>query len=293
MGTPTAEVSVTEQLARHLLRSQHPDLADLPIVELASGWDNAMFRLGERLVLRFPRRLLAAKLVENEQRWLPVLSRQLPLPVPAPVRIGKAQDAFPWSWSVTPWIAGETADLEPPDADQGEVLASFFNALHQPAPPDAPHNAYRGVPLVQRVETFEDRLAKLAGRTELITPQVLLLWRAALQAPQDIAPTWIHGDPHPRNVLVVAGAICGVIDWGDMARGDRAADLAAVWMLLPERRARQRAMAALSSVSAATWSRARGWAVFYAIVLLHAGLADDARMTAIAHRTLERLLDGP
>jgi hypothetical protein len=33
---------------------------------------------------------------------------------------------------VTPWIEGETADLSPPDSDQGERLAGFFDALHKP-----------------------------------------------------------------------------------------------------------------------------------------------------------------
>ena len=33
------------------------------------------------------------------------------------------------------------------------------------------------------------------------------------------------------------------IDWGDMASGDRATDLAAIWMLLPSRESRERAMA--------------------------------------------------
>ena len=284
MGTPPAEVFIDESLVREMLRS---------ITALASGWDNAMFRLGNRLVLRLPRRQLAAKLVENEQRWLPLLSRRLPLPVPAPVRIGVAEGRFPWSWSITPWIEGQTADLAPPDADQADVLAAFFEALHQPAPADAPHNPYRGVPLAQRGTTFEDRLAKLAGRTQLVTPKVIALWMEALQAPQDVASTWIHGDPHPRNVLVVGGRISGVIDWGDMASGDQAADLAAIWMLLPQRQARERAMAAMSSVSAATWCRARGWAVFYATVLLHAGLTDDSRMAAIATHTLQRLIEGP
>ncbi len=293
MGTPPAEVSIDERLARDLLRSQHPDLADLPIVALASGWDNAMFRLGERFALRLPRRQVAAKLVENEQRWLPSLSGHLPLPVPAPLRIGVADAAFPWPWSATPWLEGQTADLAPPDSDQGEVLAQFFGALHQPAPADAPHNAYRGVPLAQRASTFEDRLAKLMTHCSLMTPQVIALWREALQAPQDTAPTWIHGDPHPRNVLVVGGKLAGVIDWGDIAQGDRATDLAAIWMLLPDVRARLRAIAAMPSVSAATWTRARGWAVFYAAVLLHAGLKDDPRMAAIATRTLEHLQIGP
>ena len=45
---PAAEVDVSADLVRRLLADQHPDLASLPVSFLASGWDNAMYRLGPR-----------------------------------------------------------------------------------------------------------------------------------------------------------------------------------------------------------------------------------------------------
>jgi aminoglycoside phosphotransferase (APT) family kinase protein len=293
MGTPSADVHIEAGRIRQLLAVQHPDLAELPIVPVACGWDNAMFRLGDSLALRLPRRKLAVALIENEQRWLADVGRHLPLNVPAPVRVGVAQDWYPWPWSITPWLDGETADLAPPDRDQGEELAKFLSALHRPAPSAAPRNPYRGVPLVERVAAFDERVAKLRGRTAVVDQRALAIWSDALAAPNDAAPTWIHGDLHPRNVLVVGGRLSGVIDWGDMARGDPASDLAAIWMLLPQRESRQRAIDASRGVSADTWRRARGWAMLYALILAQAGLVDDPRMTAIAERTVERLLDGP
>jgi aminoglycoside phosphotransferase (APT) family kinase protein len=293
MGTPAAEVEIDERQARQLLAAQHPDLADLSIVSVASGWDNHLLRLGDKLALRFPRRSFAAQLVLNEQRWLPHLKERLPLAIPAPVRIGIAQFQYPWAWSVTPWIEGETADLSPPDSNQGELLAAFFEALHQPAPVDAPRNPYRGVPLSGRADTFADRLTRLHGKTNILDDRVHALWSDALAAANDTAPTWIHGDLHPRNVLIEKGRLTGVIDWGDLARGDRASDLAAVWMLLPQLESRERAMAACRSVSDATWCRARGWALLLAVILLSSGVIDDPRMVAIAARTISRLWEGP
>jgi aminoglycoside phosphotransferase (APT) family kinase protein len=293
MGTPAAEVEIDERQARRLLAAQHPDLADLAIVSIASGWDNHLLRLGDSLALRFPRRQLAAQLILNEQRWLPSLRKRLPLAIPAPVRIGIAQFQYPWAWSVTPWIEGETADHSPPDGNQGEVLAAFFEALHTPAPADAPRNPYRGMPLRERASTFADWLAKLQGKTAILDGRVHALWSDALAAENDTAPTWIHGDLHPRNVLIEKGCLTGVIDWGDLACGDRACDLAAVWMLLPQLESRKRAMAACPSVSEATWRRARGWALLFAVILLSSGLVDDARMVAIAERTIARLREGP
>lgn len=293
MGTPAAEVEIDESKARRLLAAQHPDLAALPIVSIASGWDNHLLRLGDELALRFPRRKLAAQLILNEQRWLPHLKERLPLAIPAPVRIGTPQFQYPWSWSVTPWIEGETADLSPPDSNQGERLAAFFEALHKPAPAEAPRNPYRGVPLRERADAFADRLATLRGKTDILDRRVHALWSDALAAEDDAEPTWIHGDLHPRNVIISKGCLTGIVDWGDLARGDRAADLAAVWMLLPGLQSRKRAMTACPSVSEATWRRARGWALLFAVVLLSAGLTDDARMVAIAERTLKRLWEGP
>jgi aminoglycoside phosphotransferase (APT) family kinase protein len=98
---------------------------------------------------------------------------------------------------------------------------------------------------------------------------------------------------HPRNVLVSDGKIVAIIDWGDISAGDRASDLAAVWLLLPDRATRESAMATCAAVSPHTWDRARGWALLFAVILLDAGCSGDARMGTIARRTLERLLTGP
>ncbi len=292
-GTPPAELEVGSALVRRLVAAQHPDLAALPVAAVANGWDNAMFRLGGELAVRLPRRAAAATLVLNEQRWLPVLASDLPLEVPVPVRVGAPQDEYPWSWSIVPWFDGETADLRPPDAAQGGVLGSFFEALHKPAPEAAPRNPVRGVPLIERSAVFDRRVRSLSDLAAPLDSRLLEVWDAALAEPIDVAATWIHGDPHPRNVLVADGRLGAVLDWGDMAQGDRASDLAAVWMVLPDISARRRAMAACPGVSAATWRRARGWAVFYGVMLLDAGLVDDPRMVAIATRTFGNIVVGP
>jgi aminoglycoside phosphotransferase (APT) family kinase protein len=81
---------------------------------------------------------------------------------------------------------------------------------------DAPVNLARGVPLEQRRTSVEARMRRLGDRTDLITPQLTQIWNEALGAPLDVPPTWLHGDLHPRNVLVEDGIVSGVIDWGDI-----------------------------------------------------------------------------
>ncbi len=74
------------QLVRALLQEQHDDLADLLLSETVGGWDNYLFRLGDGLAVRLPRRALATDLIVHEQRWLSLLAARLPLPIPVPVR---------------------------------------------------------------------------------------------------------------------------------------------------------------------------------------------------------------
>jgi aminoglycoside phosphotransferase (APT) family kinase protein len=114
----------------------------------------------------------------------------------------------------------------------------------------------------------------------------------ALEAPLDVGPTWLHGDLHPRNVLVEGGALSGIIDWGDITAGDAATDLAAIWMLFDDANARRAALNAYGWLSPATLARARGWAVHLGATLLDTGLVDNPRHARIGERTLLRLHTG-
>ncbi len=287
---PGAEVEVDAALVARLLRAQHPDLAERPLRLLASGWDNLIFRLGEAHVVRLPRRALAAALVANEQRWLPELAERLPLPIPAPIRQGVPGEGYPWRWSIGPWFEGETAAVLPP-RDAGRFaadLGAFVRALHLPAPEDAPENPFRGVPLAERAPHFEERVAQLGDTLE--RGAVERVWRDALAAPpHTAAPVWLHGDLHPANLIVREGALAAVIDFGDVTSGDPASDLAVAWMAF-DADARPAFQAAVAPHDAATWRRARGWALHYAVMLL-AHSADEPVLREVGERTLARVLD--
>ena len=45
-----------------------------------------------------------AALVSEEDRWLPVVAGQLPLPISEPVALGSPAAGFAWPWSVYRWI---------------------------------------------------------------------------------------------------------------------------------------------------------------------------------------------
>ncbi len=301
-STPAAEIEIDEDLARRLLTEQHDDLADLPIQVLASGWDNVMFRLGDDLTIRLPRRAVAATLVEHEQRWLPDLAERLPLPVPAPVRIGRPSAFYPWSWSVLPWIdggpAGIDADLDGPTA--AADLGRFLAALHRPAPPDAPDNPHRGVPLRQREEGFLARVELLSSssrnRPALIDRAATLdRWATAVEAEEWAGPPlWVHGDLHGHNILSNGGRLVAVIDFGDITSGDPATDLAVAWSLLDpsdHHVFRQAADTPARPIDEAMWLRADGNAIAIGIAIL-ANSADNPAMAAMARRLLGPLARG-
>jgi len=291
-GIPAAEVTIDVALVSALLAEQCPDLAGLPVTFAASGWDNEMFRVGGHLAARLPRRAVAAPLLLNEQRWLPLLSKQLPLPIPAPVRFGRPGAQYPWGWSVIPWLAGTAADGHELHAGHAASLAAFLRALHVAAPKEAPRNPVRGCPLSDRSNAFEVRAARLAGQTGF-SRQARDVWEEALAAPMQEAPTWIHGDLHPRNVLVDGDALSAVIDWGDLAAGDPATDLASIWMLLGDADDRRLAMLEYGQVSAAFWARARGWALLFAVIFMDSGFGVDRGFAAMGERTLQRVLKDP
>jgi aminoglycoside phosphotransferase (APT) family kinase protein len=94
-------------------------------------------------------------------------------------------------------------------------------------------------------------------------------------------------------VLSDEGVLSGVIDWGDMARGDPAMDLYSLWMLLPDAGAREAALRAYGGVSTATLRRARGWAVVMGVLLLDAGQERDPGLAGLGEATLRALVEGP
>lgn len=294
-GIPPADVDVDERLVRGLLRSQHPDLAGLPLRHVATGWDNVTYRLGSRLAVRLPRISGAAPLILVEQAWLPWLAGHLPVAVPVPLREGTPGPGFPWSWSIVAWMPGRTADREPLDAAQAGVVGRFLACLHRPPPPGFPRNGWRGIPLASLSETVEPKLAALTDASAgLAVPAgtVWERWQAAVRAPADTPDTCIHGDLHPRNLVVDQGSLSAVLDWGDMTAGDPAADLAAAWLLFPAT-AHPALWTAYGQVSRDTMTRARGWAVFFGSTLLALGLASDPALAAIGRATLERACGHP
>jgi aminoglycoside phosphotransferase (APT) family kinase protein len=287
-GTPAAEFRIDEALVRALLQAQHPDLATLRLEPVENGWDNVMVRLGDELAVRLPRRKQSVALLVHEQQCLPGLAARLPLPIPVPVRSGLPGFGYPCPWTIVPWFHGRPANESPPHINQAPIVAQFLRALHQDAPANAPENNYRGGPLNGRAEAVAERLNRLKPVLGEIAPLIERAWCAGLGAPAAEKRSWLHGDLHARNILVEAGRICAIIDWGDITSGDVATDLAGVWALFADAAARQEALDAYGATHAER-VRARAWAINFGSILLETGLVDMPRHAAMGLETLQRV----
>lgn len=269
-----------------LLRSQHPDLAGLPLTRVGHGWDNEIFRIGDALVARVPRREEGADLIRLERRWLADLLEGVPdftgggLDASLQLRYGEPGDHYPWPWAVYVWHQGATAyevGLSNPTTE-AERLGKFFSGLHRPARADAPRNPHRGdsletrsVPLITQLDRLEQMGRPLGSG---ITRRAIeVRWAELVAATSDVCTTfWVHGDAHPGNLISRTGGLAAIIDFGDLCAGDRATDLAVAWTLFGSddqaREALRSEAGSVHPIDDDTWRRTEAWALALSIAYL-------------------------
>ena len=77
------ELEIDLALVRALVDRSHPDFAALPLRQLqSSGSTNALFRLGDDLLVRLPRQPGGSAEIDKEAIWLPQIAPSLPVAVP-------------------------------------------------------------------------------------------------------------------------------------------------------------------------------------------------------------------
>jgi aminoglycoside phosphotransferase (APT) family kinase protein len=273
-----SEVEVGADLVRDLLREQHPDLADLPIREVAGGWGNQMWRLGDDLTVRMQRMDTSPDPQLKERRWLPLLAARLPLPIPTPVRSGTPSERFPKMWTVMTWVDGTPLDHATIARGDhaADTLAAFLRALHVEAPADAPGASDFGTHPKDSRGGFEHFLGAVdLGGFGFAEDDIRAVWDDAAATPEWPGPrVWVHGDLHPANVVVADGTLAGIVDFGALFAGDPAWDLGAAWLLLPQGCA-SRFFDSYGQADEATVRRARGLAAMKSLFLMVMGQNGD------------------
>jgi len=275
------ELDISEMLVEKLVAAQFPQWAGLPATGLPSGTDNLMFRLGDELVVRLPRRPSSVKAIRKEHRWLPWLAPRLPLAVPAPVALGRPGEGYPLDWSISRWLPGDhdLADL----AGAAAALGDFVAALQRiEVPPDAPP-AYRAGSYRDADESMRRAVHELG------VPEMSAVWAKARDLPEPQGRTvWLHSDLLPPNLLAAGGRLHAVIDFGCAGAGDPACDLMAAWTVFDE--TTRPIFRSRLEPDELTWARGRAWATVFGLGAWHYYRRTNPSFAELGRRTVDQVL---
>lgn len=284
---PTAmhpdELAIDEDLVRLLVARDHPQLIGPRLSRLeVSGSSNALFRLGDDLLVRLPRQPGGGAVIDKEVQWLPVIAAHFPVAVPEVVAIAEPGFGYPERWSIVRWIEGSVPTVPVDDTSGGlprlalaHDLAVVVRALRGI---DVPRGTaatsliwYRGGPLAARDAATMAAIEACGdlGGMDLDLDAVTAVWRDALRLPDAggaPAPRWYHGDLLAENLLVNGRRLAAVVDFGGLAIGDPTIDLMVAWQVL-DAGARDVFFEAVEA-DLLSRMRARAWALSIALVCL-------------------------
>jgi aminoglycoside phosphotransferase (APT) family kinase protein len=245
------------------------------------------------MTARLPTDVAYTPAVEKEDRWLPVLAPHLPVPIPEPVALGQPGAGYPFPWSVRRWLEGVTAGVDTvPDLTAFAAdLAEFVLALQRVETGDGPragaHSFHRGAPPAHYDEETRAALDRLDGHVDVTA--CTAVWDAALASTWEGPDVWFHGDIAAGNLLVRNGQLAAVIDFGTSGVGDPACDLVIAWTLFDG--ASRQAFRKAVGQDEGTWARARGWALWKALITLVDDIDGDPTAVAGNQRVIARVLD--
>ncbi|WP_413303663.1 phosphotransferase [Bacillus sp. 1P10SD] len=235
---------ISEQEAGRMIEKQFSRLKPASLKVLGEGFDNTVFLVNNQYVFRFPRREIAANLIQTENRLLPVIEPLLTIPIPNPKYQGIPEGDYPWPFGGYEILPGKTpARLTKEQRMQSvEPLAQFLRTLHNFPVTEAqklqvPYDQLERINIIKRMPMLASNIEK-AKLKELIDQKAVDLLQSFLSTIEkpleNDTKTLVHGDLHIRNMLVGEnGRISAVIDWGDTHIGHPAVDLSIAYSFLP------------------------------------------------------------
>lgn len=190
-------------------------------VELEGGWDNRTSLVEGRWVDRSPRHDDLAPWLLAETRLLPAIVGRLPIAVPVPVVV--EPDPLVVRHALVQGTACEPSALTREDG--GEV-GHFLRMLH-----DLPGSVATAAAVRSAADDRRARDKLVSGLRSvalpLVPPSLFAVAERLLDGVQAVsAQRLCHGDLVREHLLVRAGRVSGVIDWGDARVTDPAVDLA-------------------------------------------------------------------
>lgn len=273
------ELVVTAATVRSLVDSQLPHLAGLTLARLpVSGSSNALFRLGDELLVRLPRQPGGSTIIAKEAEYLPLIASSIPVLLPEVVALGAPDLGYPERWSVVRWIDGQLPAVPVPPRPQATLLAldlaEAVGGLRSAVVPvaalgDSTLRSYRARP-VRAVDTDVRQYlsdCRAVPDLPLDLDACEKFWTDAVNLPEppsDRPAGWVHGDLLAENLLLREGRLAAVLDFGALAVGEPSVDLIGAWELFgPADRAVFRDALGIDD---AEWARGRAWAFAIAVM---------------------------
>ena len=287
------QVQIADDVVRTLIHDQFPQWRGLPVTPMRStGTENALYRIGEELVARFP---LHAGSVEQTRRSLEaeaVAARELlgqtPFCTPEPVAIGEPGEGYPVPWSVQTWVPGTVATVADPGNSLpfAEDLAEFIHALRAI---DTRGRRFAGPGRGGNLPDHDGWMQTCFSRSDRLLDVARLrrMWAEFRVLPGGGPEVMSHRDLIPGNVLVTDGRLAGIIDVGGFGPADPALDLVAAWHLLEDEP--RQALRSLLHCDDVEWERGKAWAFEQSMGLVWYYESSNPTMSRMGRRTLDRI----
>ncbi len=289
------QLTVSVETVRELVSQQFPKWRDLPIRHIASqGTVNALFRIGDKLLARFPLEPAdndaMRRSLESEARASRELLGRTRFPTPEPVALGEPGEGYPLPWPVQTWLLGTVAT----DEDPGESvafaldLAEFIRGVRAI---DTGDQAFDGKGRGGDLRSHDAWMETCFQRSErlLDVPRLRRMWGVLRELPRGAAgDAMTHGDLIPGNVLVANGRLAGVIDVGGLGPADRALDLVGAWHLLEA--GPRWVLRDELECDDIEWARGKAWAFEQAMGVVWYYVKTNPAMSQMGRRTLERIM---
>jgi aminoglycoside phosphotransferase (APT) family kinase protein len=283
------EFNINTNIVQELIDEQFPEFSKLSITHVNStGTVNAIFRLGNEFYIRLPRAINWANDILKEWKWLPLLAPYLSLSIPVPVKLGRPNTLYPFYWAIYKWIDGDnyTDELISDEHETARELAKFVTELHSiEIRKDAP-----GAGRLPLLNLNKITIDSIDASSDLIDrDNAILAWKHSLKTPiWKGHKVWIHADLLRPNILVEAGRLSAIIDFGSVGIGDPAFDIIPAWSVFNSEG--RKTFRNSVNVDNDTWIRARGYSLHQAALIIPYYRITNPKLVILARKIIDEIL---
>ncbi|KIL51725.1 hypothetical protein KP77_12370 [Jeotgalibacillus alimentarius] len=219
--------------AKEKIERAFPQLKPVQVEPCGTGFDHTVYEVNQEWVFRFPRRQLGYEAMEIERRMLISLEALAfdggyDYPKAVFFRESEGED-YPYVGftHIKGHVLTEASDTDLLHQEAARI-GQFLKKLHA-----LPANYVDADPdhlLRLSTKLRKKHFYKIAEEAGSVIPQALyeklenyIIDLNEWENPEGSVP--VHGDLHPKNMIVQQGVLTGLIDWGDAHIGHPAIDL--------------------------------------------------------------------